>query len=1317
MGNPYNNASESTRRRVCPPNIRLNPANPQDPKPRSSALQAILRSAPLRLALDVHRWLWWLVGGLAVLLLGLHLLLRVWVVPQIPERRGEIESALSAAIQRPVRLGHISAGWSGLQPRVDIGSLTILDRNGEPALVLPAISAAVSWRSVAARTVVFSRLRTGGLELYLRRTGDGTVLLGDIPLNRGDDNQFLDWLQQQSGIDLERSVVHWDDAQRAAPRLTLRNVHLSIRNHGTRHQFGLRADPPGDLAGRLDLRGDWNGSSIARPESGKGRLYADVSRIDLATLAPWLDLPLGIRAGRGALRLWLDVAGAKVTGFTADAGLSGLLANIEGAAEPLEVSSIGGRIGLVNRPDRHSLELRQLSVQTSDGVVAPESTLTWQRQGEGADARHVLRIEHLVLGPLLQTAPALPLPERLRELLVRSAPRGELREVRAEWRGSWDAPSSYAIKGRFDEVGSAPVEGLPGFDRLSGTLDTNHTGGRLTLRGGPAPLLWPERFRRAIPLRGLDAVLSWRRQGEGWRFDLADARIDTGELQASLRGNWAPAAHALEIDAQVTRLDATKIVHYLPETVGKGTRDWLELAFPGGGTASGAVRLRGDPARFPFENGEGGRFEATADLQVPSLMFSPQWPRLSNVEGRLRFVNAALSAEGARGRVGNSDLEQIKLSIPDLDAADPFLDIGGRIGASIAEVLDYIQTSPVRRLVNGATDGMSGTGRANLGIALRVPLNHSVDTTVRGEVGLDASRLELGAGRPAITGLSGRLLFTERGISSPGLSGNLLGGAARGVISSQPGGVVHIEASGRARIASLAQQFPLEAWGLASGDTGWRGDISIGPTSTRLLVQSELEGVTLSLPAPLYKAAGQPAPLRFAWQSGERGDLYELDIGERVRARVQSRSGGAAAPRVETALVAVGGAALPAARARGIGFAAELPQFFATQWLPVIERFTAGGDGGAPLPVEARIKAGRFELEGQFLGETELVVDRRDRIWNWAVRGADAEGSGQWDPADQGSVTARLSRLALGPPVDSASSPVDVDDGAYPALDVEIGSFSRRGRDYGQLRLKASQQGRDWRIDQLRLSGPEYQLEASGLWQAWRSSPVTDVRLELKTTDTGRYLERLGYGSVLRAAPASLSGTLRWRGPPTDIHFPSLSGQFRLEAGKGQFVKADPGAARLLGILSLQALPRRITLDFRDVFSEGLAFDSIESDLAVTDGIMRSEQLFIDGPSAKVRIKGQADLGKETQDLQVKVSPAMDAATIGALIANPVAGLAVFLAQQLLDDPLSKLITFNYRVTGSWAEPVVTKQGAPEVSNRTKGDARNGSGVMPGIAP
>lgn len=1300
----------------------MNPEAPKTPELPNGAVQTVLQSPLVRLVLDVNRWFWWIAGGLAILLLGLHLILRVWVVPQIPERRQEIEAALSEAIQRPVKLGEISAGWSGLQPRVDIESLTVLDRAGQPALVLPAINAALSWRSVTAGTVVFSRLRTGGLELFLRRTSDGTIRLGDIPLNRGDDNRFVEWLQQQRGIDLQRSVVHWDDEQRAAPRLSLRNVNLSIRNHGTRHQFGLQADPPDDIAGPVDLRGEWKGVSIADPDSGKGRLYGNLARVDLSALAPWIELPFGIQGGRGSVRVWLELQGSRVAGFTADAGLTDVQAHVEGSGEPLQVAAVGGRVTLVNQPDRHSLELKRLTLQTADGVVAPETTMRWQQQGQGAAARHEVRIEHLVLHPLFQTAPALPLPERLRDLIVRSAPRGELRDVRAEWRGEWDKPVSYSVKGRFIDIGAAPVDGLPGFDRLSGSIDANQSGGRVDMRAGPAPLLWPRQFRRAIPLQKVEAALGWRREGADWRYELSNARIDTGELKADIRGNWSPAANNMQLEAQVGQMDPALVVHYLPESVGHGTREWLEKAFPAGGKATGEVRLRGDPTRFPFRDGQGGRLEAIANLQVPVLQVSPTWPRLGNVEGRLRFVNAGVSADGARGRAGNGNLEQIRLTIPDFEAEDPVLDISGRIATGITEVLDYIQNSPVRGLINGATDGMSGTGKAGLNLALRVPLNHSIDTSVKGEVNLEASRLELGPGRPALTGLSGRLLFTERGISSPGLTGNLLGGAARGTINSQPGGIVRIEASGRARIASLAQQFPLKAWGIASGESAWRGDISIAPSSTRLLVTSNLDGITLDLPVPLYKPPAQQQPLRFLWQSSERGDRYELDIGSQVRARVQTRTAATGnASSVEQALVAVGSAALPAPRQRGVGFSADLPQFFATQWFPVLDRFTAGGEGGTPLPVEARIKTTRFELEGQFLGETELSVERQNRIWNWSVRGADAEGTGQWDPAGNGSVTARLSRLALAPPVDGVSVPDEEDDGSYPALDVEIGSFSRRGREYGQLRLKASQQGRDWRIDQLRLSAPEYQLEASGLWQAWRSRPFTDVRLDLKTTDTGRYLERLGYGNVIKAAPASLKGTLRWRGPPTDIDFPSLSGQFKLDAGKGQFIKADPGAARLLGILSLQALPRRITLDFRDVFSDGLAFDSIESDLTVTDGIMRTEQFFIDGPSAKVRIKGQTDLGKETQDLQVKVSPAMDAATIGALIANPIAGLAVFLAQQLLDDPLGKLITFNYRVTGTWSEPVVSKQGAPEVSNRSKTDGKNekgpGVGVMPGVTP
>ena len=88
-----------------------------------------------------------------------------------------------------------------------------------------------------------------------------------------------------------------------------------------------------------------------------------------------------------------------------------------------------------------------------------------------------------------------------------------------------------------------------------------------------------------------------------------------------------------------------------------------------------------------------------------------------------------------------------------------------------------------------------------------------------------------------------------------------------------------------------------------------------------------------------------------------------------------------------------------------------------------------------------------------------------------------------------------------------------------------------------------------------------------------------------------------------------------------------------LEAAKGQFVKLDPGAAgKLLGLISLQGLPRRISLDFKDVFSDGLAFDGISSKLAVKSGVMRTDRLQIDGPSARVVMRGEVDLKHETRE-------------------------------------------------------------------------------------
>ena len=160
------------------------------------------------------------------------------------------------------------------------------------------------------------------------------------------------------------------------------------------------------------------------------------------------------------------------------------------------------------------------------------------------------------------------------------------------------------------------------------------------------------------------------------------------------------------------------------------------------------------------------------------------------------------------------------------------------------------------------------------------------------------------------------------------------------------------------------------------------------------------------------------------------------------------------------------------------------------------------------------------------------------------------------------------------------------------------------------------------------------------------------------------------------------------------LHYPSLQGQFQVRMGRGQFLKADPGVAKLLGVLSLQGLPRRLLLDFRDVFAEGFAFDSVQGDVRIQQGIASTSNLQIDGVNAVVRMEGSADMAQETQQLQVLILPQLDAggaSVVAGLAVNPVVGLTAYLAQWLLKSPLSKAAIQEFTVDGSWTEPRVTR--------------------------
>jgi len=205
----------------------------------------------------------------------------------------------------------------------------------------------------------------------------------------------------------------------------------------------------------------------------------------------------------------------------------------------------------------------------------------------------------------------------------------------------------------------------------------------------------------------------------------------------------------------------------------------------------------------------------------------------------------------------------------------------------------------------------------------------------------------------------------------------------------------------------------------------------------------------------------------------------------------------------------------------------------------------------------------------------------------------------------------------------------------------------------------------------------------------------TTMDVSLKWNDAGKFMTRFGLPKGVERGGGSLTGALSWAGSPAQFSYAKLAGNFTLETTQGRFTEMEPGIAKLLGVLSLQSLPRRLSFNFDDIFGKGFAFDDVKAEVAINDGLAKTESFQINGPSARVQIRGVADLNQETQNLQVKVFPSLSTAAaigIGLMTANPAIGAAVLLGQKIAKDPIERLLVQEFDIKGTWAKPDVKPQ-------------------------
>jgi uncharacterized protein (TIGR02099 family) len=832
-----------------------------------------------------------------------------------------------------------------------------------------------------------------------------------------------------------------------------------------------------------------------------------------------------------------------------------------------------------------------------------------------------------------------------------------------------------------------------------------------------------------------------------WRWPLP---VDRAGKPATARGaGW------LDLEGSMARVEGVRVHRYLPLVLDKEVRDYVRGAVLGG-TASGVkFKVKGDLDRFPFDDAKQGEFRISANVKGVNFAFVPDyllpkgslsWPSLQQVDGDLVIDHATLTARVQRGRLGSTGVQISNAQgvITDIYSRAQ-LQVTADAKGPLADALDTVTRSPLGGLLGHVLDQASATGPADLRLKLELPIADVNRTTVAGTLALTGNDLALSPDIPRLQKVRGTVTFSETGFNVVNATARTLGGDVRldgGIsltaapVGSRPAAPSTLKLQGTATADGLRQAKELGVLArLADGATGsasYSAAVGVRAGALELLISSSLQGLALNLPAPFGKSAESSLPVRLEMGAlrGASGapvraqDQLRLDIGRQATAIFQRDLSGAQA-RVLRGAIAIGLADDEAAPLPDEGVVANinLPVLDADAWGQVFTRMVGDGKPAAGnvvvtsasgaagyLPTVLAVRTRELMVTGRTLHNVVVGGGRDGLIWRANLDATELNGYVEYrQPAgnNAGKLYARLARLAIG---QSAAQDVenllDAQPASIPALDIEVDDFELRGKRLGRVDIAAVNLGsagsREWRLSQFNIETPEARLTATGNWAALadasgaRSSQErrrTVLNFKLDILDAGEVLNRFGMPGVVRKGKGKVEGQVAWLGSPLTVDYPSMSGSFNVNVETGQFLKADPGIAKLLGVLSLQSLPRRLTLDFRDLFSEGFAFDYFRGDVAITQGIARTTNLQMKGVAAAVLMEGQADIAKETQNLRVVVVPEINAgsASLIASIVNPVVGLSTFLAQLVLRGPLVNAATREFTIDGTWLEPRVTQ--------------------------
>ncbi len=1216
-----------------------------------------------------------------------------YIKPNLNNYKTKIEDLASQATGQIIKINSLNGRWDFINPEIALNEVVLKDGQNNTTLELKEISADFSWLSPFYLKPTLSEIRLQGPKLLIKRDTNNKIFISGISIDGPSNNKLTNWLLNQKKVSIQQGEIDWHDEYRQAAILTLKDLNFSYKTPFIieligKHKFDLNFRISNSDNQFIDLNGKIYAKKIEDIQSWDSEIRIKAGNINLAAYTPWINYPVKINSGTGDLNLTANITNTAITKIKASLKLTSLKTELNQAYKnELNLKNFSGDvIWLANKKD-YQIAFENLFLLTNNGINIEDAdtaiTISKETNKPTAFSLKINKIQLDAANEILQTIPYF---DDVKSKVNAIQPSGSLSNVNLNWENNKTTELSLAAQ--FDKLTLKTFEDFPGFENLTGSIHLSNQNGSLKFKSTDVSLTYNKLFREQLTFNNLHGDMKWTENYLMFKNVSFNNAFINGSINGSIKSTSQKMPY-LDIQASIPFIDFKHAKAYYPKTMSAESLHWLDTSLLEGSLENTLISIKGSAADFPFVDANNqpdpnkGSFVVTSTGKNTLIEYGTGWPVVEKFDFTASINHGTFELMSKKGQFLGNTIKELKATIPAIAIEHPILNLQSTLNSPTREAVKFINNSPIKESVQHLFDEASGSGEGRLKVNVDIPMDNLDAITFKGNYQfVDSTLSNPSLGIPNIEKLKGFVTFDEKNVKTENLSGTLFGGNANIAIVSDPSKIIKVKLNGKFTGKGIEEKLGT-SFSKLNGSADWEGSIEYKKPLLNIQITSDLKGIEMGYPAPFNKPRDKEEKFYFSKkQNNSKSDDIEFKYSNIVNSKI-SRLERNNVMLIDKGFIAIN-SDIKTNVQKGLYLKANLPYANLDDFMSIY----SGGDTTGGFKVDkADITLKNADLFDRRFNNLKIEIAPVNGSTKLKISANEMSGNLLWTEKDN-RLTARLNALKLPNEIKKISSTQSSGNQKIPNLDIKIDSLEIDGKKIGKIELLSSTLKQNINIQKFRVINDKNIFQADGEWIDWDKNSKTNINFNWKINNLGDTLNFLGYPNFVKDGEADLSGQFKWQGNPLAFDKTKVDGSFNLDVHKGVIQKVEPGIGRLFGLVTLQSLPRRLSLDFRDLFGSGFVLDSMNASVRLNNGILKTTNFRMIGPAAEVFMSGETNIIKETQDLNVKVTPHIsDSLSIAALAGGPLVGAAAFVAQKILKDPLNKVLTSEYRIIGTWENP------------------------------